>query len=93
MSCSVCAGHDTYNCPVCGESVRMETCPDCKGTGLAPYKAWHIHRHVAVEVTYLTWLMIPRDEDDAFTKGENWCRMDREQCPTCKGDGEIPENY
>lgn len=93
MSCSVCAGHDTYNCPVCGEAVRMETCPDCKGTGLAPYKAWHIHRHVAVEVTYLTWLMIPKDEDDAFTKGENWCRMDREQCPTCKGNGEIPENY
>lgn len=91
MSCSVCAGHDTYNCPVCGEAVRMETCPDCKGTGLAPYKAWHIHRHVAAEVTYLTWLMIPKDEDEAYMKGENWCRMERETCPTCKGDGEIPE--
>lgn len=93
MSCPVCAGHDTYNCPCCGEDVRMETCPDCKGTGYAPYKAWHIHRHVETEVTKETWLIIPKDEDEALAKGENWCRMERETCPTCKGMGEIPEDY
>ena len=71
----------------------MDTCPDCKGTGYAPYKAWHIHRHVETEVTKETWLIIPKDEDEALAKGENWCRMDRETCPTCKGMGEIPEDY
>lgn len=93
MSCSVCAGYSSYNCPCCGEDVRMMTCPDCNGTGYSPYKAWHIHRHVEVEVTKTTWLVIPKDEDEALAKGENWCRMDRKICPTCKGEGEIPEDY
>ena len=93
MSCSVCAGYDSYNCPCCGEEVSMITCPDCKGTGNAPYKAFHIHDRVTVTCTELTWLAIPHDEDAAADLGENWCRWPREACPTCKGEGEIHENY
>lgn len=93
MSCAVCAGYSSYNCPVCGEEGRMVTCPDCKGTGYAPYKAWHIHRRVSTDVTEATWRMIPKDEDEAYEKGENWCRMDRTFCPTCHGEGEVHEDY
>lgn len=93
MSCSVCAGHDTYNCPVCGESVRMMTCPDCKGTGLEPYKVFNIHTRGEIEVTREQWFAYPKSEDDAFEQGENLCRMERGYCPTCKGEGEIPEDY
>ena len=93
MSCSVCAGYSSYNCPCCGEEVRMMTCPDCKGSGMAAYKAYHIHRHITAEVTKICYDILPKDEDDAIARGENWCRYPREICPTCKGEGEIPENY
>ena len=71
----------------------MIDCPDCKGTGYAPYKAFHIHRRVTAECTELCWNMLPHDEDAAFDLGGNWCRYPRELCSTCKGEGEIPENY
>lgn len=92
MSCSVCAGYSSYNCPCCGEEVRMMICPDCKGTGEAPYKAYHIHNKVTVVCSELTWQALPPDESSAYVRNENWCRWPRECCPTCKGDGEIPEN-
>lgn len=93
MSCSVCAGYSSYNCPCCGEEVVMVDCPDCKGTGFAPYKAFHIHRREEVEVTELCWTLLPEDEDAAFDLGENYCQMPRETCRTCKGEGEIPESH
>ena len=89
MSCTVCRGHDSYNCPCCGEA-HMTTCPDCKGSGYGPYKAWHIHERRTVECTSLAWLILPRDEDEAVARGENFCRMQRDYCHTCHGDGEIP---
>lgn len=71
----------------------MITCPDCNGTGMAPYKAYHVHRHITADVTKVCYELLPKDEDEAIVKGENWCRWPREECPTCKGDGEIPEDY
>ena len=93
MSCSVCAGHDSSNCPCCGETIQMIICPDCYGTGMKKPRAFHIHRRLTVEVTETTWQILPKDEDDAAERGENWCRFPREACPTCKGEGEVPENY
>ena len=93
MSCSVCAGYSSYNCPCCGEDVQMIICPDCNGTGMAPHKAYHIHRHITATVAQICYDILPNDEDEAIVKGENWCRWPREKCPTCKGDGEIPEDY
>lgn len=71
----------------------MMTCPDCKGTGMAAYMAFHIHERVEVEVTATCWHVLPKDEDEAFDRGENFCRMPRGLCSTCHGEGEIPEDY
>jgi DnaJ-class molecular chaperone len=71
----------------------MITCPDCKGTGWEAHRAFHIHHRVTVLCSEIAWLMLPSNEDGAAARGENWCRFPREICPTCKGDGEIPENY
>ena len=91
MSCSVCAGYDSSNCPCCGETIQMVICPDCHGTGMRKHRAFHIHRRVTAEVTETTWQILPKDEDDAMVRGEIWCRFPREKCPTCKGEGEIPD--
>ena len=93
MSCSVCAGYSSYNCPCCGEEVRMITCPDCQGTGYTPHRALNIHTREDVKVTAVCWDLLPNNEDIAAQKGENYCKLPRECCPTCKGDGEIPEDY
>ena len=55
------------------------------------HRSFHIHRRVTAEVTETTWQILPKDEDDAMVRGENWCRFPREKCPTCKGEGEIPD--
>ena len=60
MSCSVCAGHDTYNCPCCGETIQMIICPDCYGTGMKKPRAFHIYRRLTVEVTETTWQILPK---------------------------------
>lgn len=91
MSCAVCAGHDTYNCPCCGDDVRMVECPDCGGTGMTPYKAFNIQSRKEVPVTRLTWLLIPKDEDEAESKGKRYCRAYRDICRTCGGLGEIQD--
>lgn len=93
MSCSVCAGYSSHDCPCCGEDVRMITCPDCNGTGYASHRALNIHTRAEVEVTAMCWIFLPDNEDIAAQRGENYCRMPKEKCPTCKGEGEIPENY
>ena len=89
MSCSVCAGYSSYNCPCCGHSVEMTDCPECNGTGYAPHKALQIHTRQVVTCSALTWDMLPADEDTAYSRGENWCKYPREACPVCKGEGEI----
>lgn len=93
MSCSVCAGYSSYNCPCCGEDVRMMTCPDCKGTGLTPFRLFNIKTRGVVEVSANMYYSYPKDEDSAEEKGEFLCRIPREECPTCHGEGEIPEDY
>lgn len=91
MSCSVCAGYDSYNCPCCGEDVRMIDCPECKGTGYEPYMAFNIRTRGMTEVTMLTWMLLPRDEEGAERRGTNYCRMPRERCGRCHGEGQVPE--
>lgn len=93
MSCSVCAGYSSYNCPCCGEEIRMVACPDCKGTGMEPYRLFNIRTRGEIVVTANMYFSYPKDEDDAEAKGEFLCRMPRGYCPTCKGEGEIPEDY
>ena len=92
MSCSVCAGYSSYNCPCCGEDVRMMECPDCGGNGVR-YLAFHITERRFKEVTELAFTILPQDEDEARYMRNKWCQGDIKRCPTCKGEGEIPENY
>jgi len=92
MSCSVCAGHSSYNCPCCSEEVRMIPCPDCDAKGVV-YHAFHIGERKFKKVTELAYTILPPDEDDArFMRGK-WCQGGIEVCPTCRGEGEIPEDY
>ena len=92
MSCSICAGHSSYNCPCCGEEARMVDCPDCEGNGVV-YYAFHITERRFKKVTELAYTILPQDEDEARYMRGKWCQGDILKCPTCKGEGEIPENY
>lgn len=89
MSCSVCAGYGSYNCPCCGEGTHLITCPDCKGTGFAPYMAFDIIDRKFIEVTELAWQILPDDEDEAESRTMRYCKADLENCPKCRGWGEI----
>ena len=93
MSCAVCAGHSSYNCPCCGEDVRMIECPDCNGTGHTPFMAFDIIKRIDVPVTELAYLILPDDEDEANYFRKRYCKQELDTCPTCRGLGEIPEDY
>ena len=69
----------------------MITCPDCQGSGYTPYKALDIITRNEVAVTELAWRILPDDENEAESKRMRYCKMDIEICPTCGGEGEIPE--
>jgi DnaJ-class molecular chaperone len=71
----------------------MMTCPDCKGTGLTPFRLFNIKTRGVIEVSANMYYSYPKDEDGAVEKGEFLCRIPREECPTCHGEGEIPEDY
>lgn len=88
MACSVCAGHDTYNCPCCGEEIRMIDCPDCNGTGKGGWKVWDIIDRVVVDCEEIAYLASPEDEDEAAYMGKRYCRYS-DKCPTCHGEGQI----
>lgn len=92
MSCSVCAGYSSYNCPCCGEDVRMMECPDCEGEGFHYYAFDTQHRRFK-KVAELAFTILPADEDVARSLGLRWCQGIVKKCPTCKGEGEIPEDY
>ena len=63
MSCSVCAGHSSYNCPCCGSgSVNWVECPDCE-KGLT-YHSISIRSGKEVKVTAVAYQILPFDEDD-----------------------------
>lgn len=34
MSCSVCAGYSSENCPCCSEDLDVIECPECEGLGV-----------------------------------------------------------
>lgn len=92
MSCSVCRGYDDTNCPCCGEDVRMITCPDCNGTGEGNWQLFNIITRKVVDCTRDEYLAAPIDEDMAFYLDKECCRLSC-TCLTCKGEGEIPEDY
>jgi len=96
MSCSVCAGHDTYNCPCCGDELSVATCPECGGDGIDHRLAFNIVTREFVKVEPITWQVLPKTEDEAEAMRWNYCQAE-ENCPFCKGLGEvyqdIRENY
>lgn len=87
MSCSVCAGYSSSNCPVCGES-HIVDCPECYGSGINHNLAFNIHTRQDVKVNEITWMMLPATEEEAEKKGQNYCRSE-ENCPYCKGIGQV----
>lgn len=91
MSCPVCAGHDTYNCPCCSEEVRMIDCPDCNGTGYGDWKVWDIIKREEVSCTETDYRYSARTEDEAIERGQRYCRLSC-TCKTCRGEGMIPED-
>jgi DnaJ-class molecular chaperone len=88
MSCTVCRGYDTSKCPVCSEQLEVIECPECNGTGINHRLAFNIRTRQYVEVTPMTWEILPSDEDRAEAMGWNYCRTE-ENCPYCKGIGEV----
>ena len=92
MSCSVCAGYSSDNCPCCSDNAQMVECPDCDGTGVY-YYAFNTSTRKMSRVTELVFSMLPVDEDDARDSNTVWCQGYVEPCSTCHGEGEIPEDY
>lgn len=69
----------------------MTTCPDCQGSGYTPYKAFDIKTRKEIPVTELAYMILPADEDMAEYEGKRYCKAEILICPTCHGEGEIPE--
>ena len=88
MSCNVCRGYDSHDCPVCGIESSVERCPVCSGTGIDQRLAFNIKSREFVKVTEIAWLMLPKTEDEAEARGQNYCRAE-DNCPFCKGLGEV----
>lgn len=91
MSCSVCAGYSSYNCPCCGEEVRMVDCPDCYNGHV--YWAFDTIKREFTQTTPLAYSILPIDEDDAKYSGKRYCQGSVEICRTCMGEGMIPEEH
>ena len=91
MSCSVCAGYSSYNCPCCSEEVQMIPCPDCSDG--YEYFAFNVHTGQQVKVTLSAYMILPYDEDDARAGGQNYYQGPIIGCRTCKGEREIPRHY
>lgn len=88
MSCSVCAGHDSYNCPCCSPKVQIMTCPECDNG--YQYYAFDVIARKFVRVTELAYQILPFDEDDAYFEKKRYCQGCIEKCRKCNGEGEIP---
>lgn len=69
----------------------MVTCPDCENG--YEYYAFDVLTRKMVRVTELAYQILPFDEDDALYSKKRYCQGCVEVCSSCKGEGEIPENY
>lgn len=87
MSCSVCAGYSSYNCPCCSEEPAPVPCPDCSD-GYA-YYAGIVGSVGRTRVTKLAYMMLPYDEVDARAMKNKYYQGDIEECPRCGGEREI----
>lgn len=83
MSCSVCRGHDSRNCPCCGGS---SVCPECGGTGKA-FTAYDMEKDAIIKVSEDEYRMLPEDEDEANELGVRYYREDIIDCEMCDGEG------
>lgn len=90
MSCEVCAGYSSYNCPVCGGEVSMTTCQDCKGTGEGDWKVYDIKLGIVVRCSKIAYIYAADDERAAELMGKRYCK-ESNTCQTCNGLGEVPE--
>lgn len=88
MSCNVCRGYDTQACPCCELDSTIVRCPECDGTGIDQRLAFNIRTREFVKVTEIAWLMLPKTEEEAEAKDQNYCRAES-SCPICKGLGEV----
>lgn len=68
----------------------MVTCPDCEGRKTI-YEVVNIHTGDTLRVTPLAYMMQPENEDAALQQGQNYCKWGEERCPTCYGEGVIPD--
>ena len=89
MSCDVCRGTNSRNCPVCGEQPEMIFCPECRGLGLKKCYAMSMRTGTEIEVTAETYMGIPETEDEARMNGRKYYRSDAEECEFCGGTGEV----
>jgi hypothetical protein len=71
----------------------MVKCPTCQGYGVIDCMAWDIVNQRLVDVTTVTYFMLPDEEDEAVQRGKNYCKGDACRCPHCWGEGRIPEDY
>lgn len=88
MSCAVCAGYSSQNCPCCGVEAQKVTCPDCKGTGYGDWTVFDIIKRVDVKCNEAQYRRAALSEDGAADRGERYCRASC-TCQTCQGEGEI----
>ena len=92
MSCPVCEGYSSTNCPYCSDDVEMVRCPDCLGEGVI-YLAFDLILRKEYRVSKQEYIALPEDEDAAIAEAKSKCRSDIITCITCRGEGEIPEDY
>lgn len=92
MSCSVCQGYSSDKCPCCSDGARLIKCPDCNGTGKTPYIARNLATNKTKEVSKDEWENLPEETNEI---DDRWVRHEEggDRCPTCYGDGVIPEDY
>lgn len=70
----------------------MITCPDCKGTGEGDWQVFDVISREFVDCTENAYLIAAENEDIAELRGQRYCKYSN-VCQTCKGEGEIPEDY
>lgn len=63
-------------------------CPSCGGTGESFWMVWDVIDRQEQSVTEADYLRAAEDEDDAFLKGQRYCKLDC-GCDTCKGVGSV----